>query len=256
MSRKPEIKWRESDLDRLRKEIQRFNAKVSRTEKKHPELKNALPEKIKSTDFMKDIKTRQDFNRELKSLERFSKRGSEKAITSKTGNTVTKWERQEVAYKISQINRERTKERKLLEQLPTTSQGKPTGLKRGEMQDERLVSLQPKKFDFDKIRGGKEWELFKKSVEKQVSQTYKMQKMEDYKENYLKALSNIFGEYADDLIGKLKDLDAEKLISTFYKEQEATIDFIYDPIALQDRFDVIEQIWEDVLAEQEETDGE
>jgi hypothetical protein len=254
MQRKPDIKWRKSDVEKLKNEVQRFNAKISRAEKRHPELKGALPDKIKPADFMKEIKTRQDFNRELKSLDRFSKRGAEKPITSKTGNTVTQWEKKEVGYKVAQINRERTKERQIVERMPVTSQGKPTGLKRGEMGSERLAALQPKKYDFDKIRGGKEWEKFVDTVKKQSSEQYRQQKMEEYKENYLKGLSNVFGEYADELIGKLKDLDAETLVNKFYSEQEATIDFIYDPIELMARLETIEDIWEGVFEEQEDGD--
>jgi hypothetical protein len=244
MQRKPNIRWKQGDVERLEREIRRFNSKLKRVKKRNPELENILPNPIKKKDFKESITTRQDLNRELNSLSRFSKSGAEKPITSKTGNTVTVWEKKEVGLKVAQINRERTKERKKVEAMETTSRGKETGLKRGEMGSERLSSLQPKSYNFDKIRGGKEWEKFKSSVNKQATERYKQEQMNNYKMNYLKAISRVFGDYGEDLARKIKQLPSEVVVDLFYSEQEATIDFVYDPRDLVQRLEVVESIWQ------------
>lgn len=247
MSRKPSIKWRKSDVEKLTKEIEKFNAKIYRTKRNHPELTDILPETIKKEDKHKlidKIESRQDFNSLIKSLDRFLKRGAEKAITSKTGNTVTRWEKNEVALKVAKINRQRTIERKKVENLEATSRGEKLGLKRGEMGSERLNELNPKKFDFDKIRGGKEWEKYVETVNKQASSTAMDERMEDYKNNYINGLKSAFGEYANDIIDIVNKLPSDVVVQTYYTEQEASIEFFYDPQEMQLKLDIISDIWQ------------
>lgn len=253
MQRKPNIKWRDSDAEKLEKEIKRFNAKVYYNRRKNPELEDILPAPITSKDKAKMIEKikeapRSEFNKEVRSLERFSKRGAEKVVTSRTGNTVTKWEKNEIAYKVAQINRERAFERKLYESLPATSQGKKLNYTRGEMGSERLNELAPKKFDFDKIRKGKEWDKFKETVNAQSSYTHRIEMMEGFKNNYYLALEE-FGGYAEDVQKIIEMLPAEKVVETYYKEQEATITFIYEKDDEDSHLEIIREIWENALDE-------
>ena len=46
MSKRYNIKWRQDDSERLTKAVKNFNAKITRLEKKNPENKNALPERV------------------------------------------------------------------------------------------------------------------------------------------------------------------------------------------------------------------
>lgn len=254
MPRKPSIRWRKSDAEKLEKEVERFNAKIYRTRSRHPELADILPNTIKKADKLQMIeelkaKPRSEFNKTLNTLDRFTRRGAEQEIVSATGNRVTKWERQEVAYKVAQINRERTRERKAVENMDATSRGESLGLKRGEMGSERLNELKPKKFNFDKIRGGKEWEKFKASVEKLASPEARDARMAAYKANYIKGLREAFGDYANDIINIIENLPAEVVVQTYYGEQEATIDFFYEPQAMEMKLDILDGIWQGVSEE-------
>jgi hypothetical protein len=258
MSRKSKISWRESDAEKLTKEVERFNAKIYRARYNHPELKDILPDTIKKEDKARMIeeaqtKPRSEFNKMINSLDRFTRRGAEQEIVSATGNRVTKWEKNEVSLKVAQINRERTRERKAVENMEATSRGKSLGMKRGEMGSERLNELKPKKFDFDKIRGGKEWEKFKASVEKMASPEARDAKMEAYKANYLKGLRDTFGEHASDIIDIIENLPADVVVKTYYREQEATIDFFYESQEMELKLEILDGIWQGV---QEEYDNE
>jgi radical SAM superfamily enzyme len=53
--------------------------------------------------------------------------------------------------------------------------------------------------------------------------------MESYKENYIKGLENAFGEYAKEIIEMIRELPADVVVQTYYGEQEATIEFFYEP---------------------------
>lgn len=257
MSRKPPINWRKTDAEKLNKEVERFNAKIYRTKRAHPEMENILPETIKKADKAKMVEElknapRSEFNKEIKSLDRFLKKGAEKEIVSETGNRVTRWEKNEVSLKVAQINRERTKERKAVENMEATSRGEKIGLKRGEMGSERLNELKPKKFDFNKIKGGKEWKRFKASVEKQASPQARNERMEGYKANYIKGLRAAFGEHADDIISIIEGLPAETVVQTYYSEQEATIEFFYEPQEMETKLDILDGIWTGVQEDYDE----
>jgi len=254
MSRKPSIKWRESDAEKLEKKVARFNAKIYRTKRSHPELADILPNTIKKADKEQLIQKfkempRSEFNKKLTSLERFSVKGAEKEIVSKTGNRVTKWEKKEVGLKVAQVNRAKTVERKAVEQMEATSRGESLGMKRGEMGSERLNELKPKKFNFDKIRGGKEWEKFKESVDKLASPEARNERMETYKKNYITGVERVYGDYAKDLINMLKEIPAEDIVKMYYSEQEATITFHYDPQEMQTKLDIITNIWTPLFEE-------
>ena len=251
MSRKSTIRWGESDAEKISREIQKFNAKIYRVKSKNPDVIGILPQTIKKEDKKKLIeelktKSRSEFKKEINSLARFTRKGAEKIITSKTGNKVTAWEKREVGLKVAQINRERTRERKIVENMDATSRGEKIGLNRGEMGSERMNELKPKKYNFDKIKGGKEWEKFKASVDKQASPESRNERMEAYKTNYITSLKNAYGEYAKDIIDLVEGLPAEKVVETYYTEQEATPIFQYDKLEMDFKLDILERIWQGV----------
>lgn len=251
MQNKPNIRWRKTDIEKLTKKIKYFNAKISRIEKNHPDLIGILPKRINRKQLMDNIQYRNTFNREIRSMDRFLKRGSETPVENKQGIKVTKWERKETAIKYATWNRKLSQERKKQELQEVTSQGKPTGLKRGEMGSVRMKSLSPRKFDFEKVKSKKEWDKLVARVEKNLLDTNDKDKMEMFKMNYIKGIYRVFGEHGEDIARKLKQLPASVIVDMFYKEQEASIDFIYDPIEMIARLDTIENIWNDYIEDNE-----
>jgi hypothetical protein len=151
---------------------------------------------------------------------------------------------------VQELNRERTKARTAFENLEATSRGEKLGMKRGEMGSERMNELKPKKFNFNKMRNVTEWNKYKKSLFKQTNYNAKNERLENYKENYIKGLENAFGEYAKVIIELIRELPAEKVVNSYYKEQEATIEFFYEPQAMQDKLDILYDIWQGVTDEQ------
>ena len=98
MSRKHNIRWRSADEAELKRVVKNFNAKLTRLAKKDPQNKNALPERVSAAQMKNMIETRQDFNRELNALRRFSERGAEELVVV-PGNDynlkITKWQKKE-----------------------------------------------------------------------------------------------------------------------------------------------------------------
>lgn len=130
MSRRYNIKWRDSDSSELRKAVKNFNAKLTRLEKKNPELKNALPDRVSVKQIKELIDTRQDLNRELNSLRRFTQKGSEEMVTipdSDYNLKTTKWQKEEMTRRIAVINRRRERRRQELAEIEMTSRGEGLG---------------------------------------------------------------------------------------------------------------------------------
>jgi hypothetical protein len=219
MPKQYNIKWRKSDREKISKTVRRFNAKITRTLKKHPEFAPYLPEKITVKELMGNIGTRKDFNREVNSFSRFLKRGAEKPYTSKSGIKTTAWERREVGYKVAQINRQRTIEKKRAN----------VSTYKGTMGSIQANNLNPKKYNIDKIRP-QEWDKFIETVEKQVKSNYNYEKMERYKENYIKGLYNVFGTKGNDILGIVENIPPDEFTDLFYNDPVLQLDFIYDPI--------------------------
>jgi hypothetical protein len=169
---------------------------------------------------------------------------AENVRVSKQGIKVSNWEYNETVNKVRAINTIKRNERERVLQIEATDRGKPLGLTRAEMGSQRINELKPKKFNFDKIRPGKEWEKFKQTLEKMVMPKYTEQQMAQYKYNYIQAMLNVFGNDALDLFDTIVHLDPEVFIRTYYQEEQASIDFIYDPVEQTAKLEILTEIWE------------
>lgn len=246
MSRPHSIKWRRSDEQELKRVVKNFNAKLSRIIKKNPAIAEYLPPRVSYKDLRENITNRKEFNRELNSLKRFSQKGSEEIVTAKnTGLKVTKWEKKEVGIQVAIINRERSRKRKLLEEEEATSRGQRLNLTRAQMNSIRMNELRKKPFNFDKIKKS-DWEKYKATAKKQSHPDFQSEADLHLRENYIKGLIEVFGDTDEtkQLIEEIENLPIKEFITKFYKEQEATVDFIYDPIEAERKFRILkETVW-------------
>ena len=220
MPRQYNIKWRKQDKQKVTNTVRQFNSKITRLLKKNPALKPYLPDRINAKELTKNIQTRSDFNREINSLGRFLKKGAETPITTDTGLRTTQWQRKEIGYKVANINRQRTAERKRANVSTFT----------GTMGTIQKNNLEPKHYDFNKIKPS-DWNKFVQNVEKQVKENYFSEKNELYKQNYMTAISNVFNkEDSSKLLSIIQNIPAENLIDLFYSDPVLQIDFVYDPL--------------------------
>ena len=107
MSKQNRINWRDSDKQELKRAVKNFNAKIKRLEKKNPSNKNVLPEKVSVAQMQELINTRQDLNREINALKRFTKRGAEEIVDvpgTDYNLKITKWQRTEMNRRAAIIN--------------------------------------------------------------------------------------------------------------------------------------------------------
>ncbi len=225
MPRQYNIKWRQQDFDKLKKTVNNFNAKITRTIKKNPALESVLPEKLKANLLKKQILTRKDFNKTIARLERFNKRrDATKIITNERGVISTKWELNEARLNVKNLNQQRAYRRK-------TSGASPSTGTMGTILD---ATLQPKIFDFSK-KNQSEWKRFVKSVAYMQSDKAKKDNAEAYLTNWEKAIKTNLGQQGLFLIDLAKQMGALKLGELALSEDEFTIGFHYGPQARENK---------------------
>ena len=93
-STQSKIRWQQKDYLSLGRAVANFNKKINELQKQEKKL--YLPELKNYKDIKENIQTRQELNRVIKSLKRFSKEGAEDLYTTKAGEQLTKWERGEI----------------------------------------------------------------------------------------------------------------------------------------------------------------
>lgn len=100
------IKWRQQDLKKLAIYTRKFNAAITRLEKKAPDLigTGVFPERITTSDLKSRILNRNDFNREIRKIDRFFKKGAQDIVRDESGFETTRWQKREVKYTEQRIN--------------------------------------------------------------------------------------------------------------------------------------------------------
>ena len=241
-SNRPVIKWRDTDEEKLSRAVRNYNRKLDRLAKTNPFLADMLPDRLSKRELKNRIMTRNDFNRIVRSAERFSKKGAEQLVTNEVGFTVTKYEKREVAYKLAAVNRRRAELMNRYSAMEIINQGKRTGRTRGEFPAQRLMELRPKKFNWARMTR-QHYEEFIKTLNKQSFDRYISESNENYKKNYIKALRSVFGKSQEGLVAKVMALSADEVIERYYADQNASIDFPYDPIELELKLEVLNKVW-------------
>lgn len=233
MSKRYNIRWRAEDSAALQRAVKNFNAKITRLEKKDPRRASALPDRVTMKEMRDLISTRQDLNREINALKRFSAKGAEtlvKAPGNEYNVKITKWQKEEMTRRIGQINRKRAKRLEEIQKTEVQSGRKDVGYTRGQigMGKAEQISLEPMKPFTPKMS---RTDIKKKfiNIRKESQTTYWRKKDLQLKENYIKSLQQNFRK-ADikDLIDKISDMDVNAFMSVFNSEGDL-LEFSYPP---------------------------
>lgn len=235
MAKSYNIKWRQKDVESLNKAVRNFNQKVRRLKKKNPSKAQHYPETISIKDVRSKIRTRQDFNREVKKIGRFSRRGIEEIVTTDKGLTVTKYELREASIMRRVINLKRKRE---AERLGLTMEA---GLKT----QVKKQSLTPKR-DVKQV-AQKDFKAYVQSLEKEISSTFDKAMQENYVENYMQGLFNALGEKAFPIFEMIEQLPADVIVDQSISNPFLTIAFMYDPLEQEDIANAMLEEWQAVI---------
>ena len=232
------IRWQDSDLKELEKAVKNFNAKINRISKKNPQLERMLPEKMEVANLKNIINTRQDLNREINALKRFTNRkntitinenGTFEGIVTIPNNDnntqITKWQYNEINRRIGIINRKRKNRLKELQETEQKDRDKKLGYTLGQLGMGKMseVSLTPMK-GFTRTMGKYEVDRRYRSTLRQSQSNYFSKQDYRVKENYIKGLmENYDYENIKDVIEHIEQLDIKDFMKTF-NEHGATFE--------------------------------
>lgn len=246
MSKRYNIRWQQDDSEKLNKAVKNYNAKIARLAKKDPENKNALPEKISVKQIKELIDTRQDLNREINALQRFTKRGAEEIIPVPDNDynlKITKWQKEEMIRRTAVINRKRNKRLKELQEMEMTSGGEKLGYTVGQfgMGKAEEVSLTPLKPFTPKMNRADLNKKYK-HIQKESQDNYFDRKDELLRENYIKALQVGYNEEdIEDIVDAIEDMEFNEFYQQFQAEG-GTMEWAYPPKNSSDYQGYVEQL--------------
>lgn len=228
MSKKYNIKWRDKDTEKLQNKLKEYNRIVSnekRKLKRRGEDISFLPESKSFRKTKKNINSREDYNRLIKSLENVKKRNALKK-SEIYGFEKTNYERKEVMKKQRRIKREREiEEEKRLETF-ATSRGEVLG------QVKEMGTMQKNELKPTNVETGKNitnWGKFVEALENKDTTNFYEKKYDRWLENYKTKLIDRFGETnGNKIIDLIKGMDRETVIGKINGESESAFNFAYD----------------------------
>ena len=229
------IRWRRKDEEELKKAVRNFNNKITRLEKKGF---SGLPQKVSYKTLRKGKKmevdefgniisarifpilSRREYNNQINSLKRWTRKNAEELVTLESGLKVTKWEKQEAIYK--QIR-------------ATRSLNKAIGEKRKgkKLSKARKKVLKGVKEHIGKVNisRGYERERILDLLDRSASADRELKKATVWYENFMGMLDTMEYDNKEILIAKMKSFDnpinayeyiskAEQLVDLFdyYKD--------------------------------------
>lgn len=225
MSKQYNIRWSENDLKELNRSVKNFNAKVKRLETKYKNSDVILPERMSVKELREIVTTRRDLQRELKSLQSFTQRGSEEIVDiPNTNNNIqmTKWQREEMSKRAKLINDKRYYRRQKIEAQPLSNQGTSLGYTRGDIGMGKVEAnqLKPTKAFTKSMDKYSVAEKMKHLLKESQSDYWKKRDIL-MRENFIKALEENFNpEDIKDVVEQIRDMDINKFKDKLLSDPE------------------------------------
>lgn len=246
MSRKSTFTWNDSNKNQLKQVVSDFNKKLTRLKKENPSIKSSLPEKVKFSDIKKVIANKQEFNKNVKRLERFLKPNAEKLVEVKDTREnikITKWQYQEMNKLVKDVNRNRKERWEQLASKQLKVGAEELNYTRGQvgMGSQLENELKPTTA-FSSSMENYDVKKRYKSLLIQSSSDYFRKRDYILRDNYIKTLKEEYGNDSKEVVQKIKQMSIDDFLSTFY-EQDHPFEFIYKNEHYKDYLNVVRTTW-------------
>ena len=259
MPKQPDIKWREIDLEKVRRAVTNFNKRIDYWAKKSPEIAESLPQKLSYkavVEAMKeDIKYRKELNKEIRALEKFQPGKLKKSdfVEIEPGVKVTKWEYNRVKKNLEKVNalREAAAKRAQMQQISVNGVQYKAVEEAHAEQRGKPISMYKFNPRLEKSpRQG--WQKFVGYVEKHMTEdkhNAALKHRDLVKQAIEGSLSGFAPEQEKLLIKLVNQVDPEKMLDGYYKgREEVDPNYIYhDPEDTWKKFDKIKKYLQSLL---------
>lgn len=232
MARRHSIRWRDADEKELKRVVKNFNAKLTRLGNKDPQNKAALPERVSAAQLRNMIETRQDLNRELNALRRFSERGAEEIVAVPDNDytlKMTKWQKKEMKRREVIVNQARKRQLERVANIEMTSRGESLGYKKGDigMGKAEEIALEPVKA-FTPSMNRRDLNKRFAQLRKESQSNYWNKRNEIMRENYIRTIETNFPEaMVSDIVESIREMEFDEFRKVFEAEDQGTFEFAY-----------------------------
>lgn len=223
------IRWHKVELDGKKrilcnfgKAVKEFNRKIDKLQAM--ETRDYLPSKIDYQDAKENIATRSELNRILKSLRRFKTEGAEELYTTKAGEQITRWERNELAIQ------SRIASSRLQNELKALNKPLSDGFSRVQMGSQRVREIEAQLKNLRQIENkkGYEFQRLKDKISRLGTSDYSMRKAIIYQQNYMRELEKYSHlDNYDLLMKQLKNISNPIKFYEFMSRNDLTEDLTY-----------------------------
>lgn len=224
MAKQYNIKWNRSDIGKLSSAVSRFNKTIKKLESAESDL--VLPDVVDYKELKSGITTRQELNRMIGSLRRFSNPAKQKAIKLDSGIEITAWE-------YTELKAERRRaEKRLTGELFGLEATLGTGNKRINEIRGTIASLQKLE-----TATGEDFKRIRERIKVQGTSDFNRKKAKTFQDNFIKAFKGMgrkeIVEYAqkfkdpEEFWNAIKDSGFSNL-QEFYDESEGILRFSMD----------------------------
>lgn len=177
-----------------------------------------------------DIKNKKEFNDYINKLENFTDRKNYRYVKNKNDLAIPRETFIEIQNVLKDVNKLKEKRYNEIKDINFTSFGNETAETindRKLMGDVRYNEFKKQKFNFNTFRSEKEINNYLNSLKKKTKKSYYRFRNKQLKQNYIKALNNVFNENekTKELIKKIEKMSIKKFMQLFYTED--IIDFSY-----------------------------
>lgn len=218
------IKWKKGDLIKLGRAVSNFNKKIK--EVQNEENKLYLPDLRDYQDLKATITTRQELNRVINSMKRFTREGAEDLYTTEAGEVLTKWERKELSINIRTINRRLQRELNTYLE-PSTPEGYSKA-QMGSKVPEALKQRIEKNRKAIETSTGKEFNRLKNKFAYLGKSDYGFKRSTTWRDNYIEVMKKY--SHLDNyeiLEQKMKTLSNPTSFYDFFSKDELAGDLTY-----------------------------
>jgi len=224
MAKQYNIRWKRSDIGKLSSAVSRFNKTIKKLESAESDL--VLPDVVDYKELKSGITTRQELNRLIGSLRRFTNPAKQKAIKLDSGIEITAWE-------YTELKAERRRaEKRLTGELFGLEATLGTGNKRINEIRGTIASLQK----LETATGG-DFKRIRERIKVQGTSDFNRKKAKTFQDNFIKAFKGMgrkeIVEYAqkfkdpEEFWNAIKDSGFSNL-QEFYDESEGILRFSMD----------------------------
>lgn len=224
MAKQYNIKWNRSDIGKLSSAVRQFNKTIKKLESAESDL--VLPDVVDYKELKSGITTRQELNRMIGSLRRFTNPSKQKAVKLDSGIEITAWE-------YTELKAERRRaEKRLTGELFGLEATLGTGNKRINEIRGTIASLQKLE-----TATGEDFKRIRERIKVQGTSDFNRKKAKTFQDNFIKAFKGMgrkeIVEYAqkfkdpEEFWNAIKDSGFSNL-QEFYDESEGILRFSMD----------------------------